>query len=294
MATVSRDDGSSGAGSGWATVPTPEATKNLARPVIVIAIVVAVALLLPLIVLPQTSGPRANRRANEYHSAIVTLHNDLPETQATLVVLTEPSSRSPEHAALLPALGDSREHVEAAADVASRRMPFAWPLASSEPFDKLAPVRATLAESVRTADALLADLVALINYRAVYGQMFSYDDLPLAAPSRFDRFIGRLAEDGAADADLLGELPRIDALDGHRSSVGALVRRLDPWIDEYTGALFIGDIDTVNQLLTELNTQRRALNAELLAELSRIRRSFDETVLQLAADLEDALVVLEG
>ena len=256
-------------------------------------VAVLLAFIAPLVWLPGTSQGRAEALSIEYESALRALRNGLPETQRALVVLTEPAAQPGELRELLPALSSLHGAVEVAHDRAADSIPFAWPLAPSEPFETLRPSRDALARAADEAGELLDDLVDVLNYRAALEEVLVIDALPLVPPLNFKRFKAHLGDVVAAQTALLGELPRPRLFRDHASQVRDAVGRLDGWAEEYVDALWIGETSTAAALLDELRSTREALDATLSAELSTIRSHVDDTILAFAADLEEALAVVK-
>lgn len=257
---------------------------------------VAVALLalaVPIAWLPRTSQARADDLAVEYESALVGLRGDLAETQEALAVLTEPSTEPDAFRELLPSLSRLQEHTRLAQDRAAESLPHAWPLAPSEPLEALRDTHDALAQASDEADSILDDLVGILNYRTAVDEIYVIEPLPLLPPRNFDRFKAHLADIAAAEAALLDELPRPGILRDHAAQVRDAVERLDGWTEEYANALWIGETPTAVTLLKELRSTRLALDTALSARLAAIRTDVDARILDLSADLEEALAALE-
>ncbi len=262
------------------------------KPVLWIGVVTLLAFIVPLLVLPGTSARRADARAAELSATLAALNADMGPAQQALEVLTEPASSPDQFAALLPTIAGMRTDAEAVAEDAARGVPFAWPLASSEPFDELVPFVRDARGYAATASDLVEELVAVLNYRAAYAAVLAVGDLPPRAPERFDRFISEVGDLSDAQQQLLEELPRHPSLADHRSAVGDGVRRFESWTEEYIRALFIGDEASVTELFLELEVVQRELDIGLIRALAAIRSELDAVILQLADELAGAIAGL--
>ncbi|HSF86381.1 MAG TPA: hypothetical protein VLG28_12105 [Acidimicrobiia bacterium] len=264
------------------------------KPVLVIGLLAAVVMVLPLLVLPQTSERRASQTSAEYADVLRALQTDVVAANSVLDLLTDPGVEESQFATALPLLSDLDAHAEAARAVTSGRSLAPWPLAPAEPLDALLPIRDALAAAAPATDAIVADLVGLLNYRAAYARMLRIRELPSVAPQPFERFRNQLDEMVRTEMALLDELPSAELLREHRSAVSRALRGLNDWTDDYVAALWIGDEPAIQRLLREHALLRLELDRGLTQRIAAIRVELDERLRALEDDLGGALAAVES
>lgn len=264
------------------------------RPVLVLGVIVALALVVPVLMLPQTSALRAGQTSAEYRDALLALQADVAATDDVVELLTDPATEESEFAEALLPLSELAAHAEAARRVTSRRSLSPWPLAPAAPLQALAPTRTALEAAAPAADTIVTDLIAVLNYRAAYARMLDLEEMPSVAPLRFSRFKNQLEEMAEEELALLDELPSPHLMREHRSAVSRAVRGMGDWVEDYWAALWIGDEPTIERLLRELALLRLELDANLTARLAAIRSDVGAQLGELAAVLEEALSAVES
>ncbi len=257
-------------------------------------ILLVVVFLAPIVWLPFTSNRRAAARADEYRSALVLLDTEADEVRDTLRELTDPTADPSSFAGLLTTIGDLRDGARAAGSVAAEPVPFAWPLSSSAPFERLVPIRERLEDHAVDSEMIVSTLVDVLNHRAVFADVLAVGEIPVEAPSRFARFRADMASAAESQAALVDSLPRNALLADHEAAIRSAVRRFENWVEEYVGALFEGRAADIEMLLRELTNLRVGLDLGMAATLASVRQDLNDRIDRLVEAVDASLVLLDG
>lgn len=241
---------------------------------------------------PRTSAPRAQARSDEYRAAMVTLRTDLPNAQAVLAELTEPSADASQFPELIPTVADLQADADTALEVAGRALPEPWPLASTEPFEALEDGREAISRDATVAQSIARRLGDLLDYRTLLPGFLDIGDLPTDGNVDLNELNTRLATVSADSATLITELPTDAAFAEHTALAQSTLDWFLGWQIDYVDALRNDDAAGVSGLLSDLDEQRAALNEELISALAEVRSEVDADIIGLAASLDGAIIAL--
>lgn len=242
--------------------------------------------------LPRTSAPRAQARSEEYRAAMVTLRTDLPNAQAVLAELTEPTADASQFPELIPTVADLRADADAALDVAARALPEPWPLASTAPFKALELGREAVSRDATVAQSIARRLADLLDYRTLVPGFLETGDLPAGGGVDLNELNTRLATVSADSATLITELPADAAFADHIALAQSTLDWFLVWQIDYVDALRNDDTAAVSRLLAELEERRATLDQALVSALAQIRSEVDADIIGLAASLDGAIIAL--
>lgn len=258
-----------------------------------IAIIAVIGLIaVAFVLLPTFTQNRADAHREMLTTALTELRGELPETQSSLAVATDPASTPTELTALSTQLTVLTARASSLDEAATTDLPSALPLTSSGPLDELEPIRQQLAPLGSVAAAIQRRISNLASYRTSMASFLNLPDLPIAASSSGQAELRvTLAAAQANSASILAELPDDPALADHRSRARALNERFAAWQVDFLEALRAEDSVTARALLAELGDGLAILDSELIEPLAEIRRDTDNELIALAGSI-DAVVDL--
>lgn len=262
----------------------------------VVALIAVVGLVVVgLVLLPSITRGRANAYREAIGTALHSLRTELPETQTSLEVATEPDSTITDMSNLstqLTALSAKASTVDA---VGQQPLPSSPPLTSSEPIDELAPIRQRLEPLATTALTIQRRIANLAEYRTLMSGFLVLPELPAEAESSQQADLRvALASAQAESASILADLPDDVSLSDHRATAREINTGFATWQADYLEALRTRDAVTAEMLTTQLISQLRQLDAELVTPLAQIRRQTDADLIDLARSIDEVSALVNG
>jgi hypothetical protein len=257
--------------------------------VITLGIVVAIAVA-AVIYLPTTVETEASEEADAYAAVLDQMRATLPDIQQALASATEPATGAID---LLP-LSAQLTRLDAAANEvvtrAARALPDTLPLVSRGPLEDLEPTRSRMKELGDDGAAIVARIAQTISYRTALEGVLVYPSLPVRAdPSQINGISVSLAETLAQSSAVLTQLPLEAAFDTHRLQATAAVESFGEWQDAYLDALGVGDQAAAAALIDDAAALRAGVFSAIVPALANIRSEVDAAILDLNADVTDAI-----
>jgi hypothetical protein len=256
---------------------------------------IAALIVVGLVMLPSIARGRADSHLDMYTTVLRELRGELPDTQQSLAVATDPPSTSAELAALSTQLTVLAADASALDEAAQAELPATPPLTSSAPIDELEPIRQRLEPLGTVAHAIQRRISNVVDYRILMSGFLALPDLPVAANATNQAELRvTLAAAQAESASILAELPSDVALDAHRALARDINERFSTWQVDYLEALRTEDAATAGDLLTELDGLLTELDNELVTPLAQIRRQTDTDLIDLARSIDQILLLTNG
>ena len=262
----------------------------------VLAAVTVIALVgTGLVLLPSIAKSRAENHLEMYTLALTGLRGELDETQTSLATATDPATGVEE----LDALGTQLTVLAAKVsdlDAASQRdLPAVPPLTSSEPIDKLEPIRQRIEPLGTIATTIQRRIANLAHYRILMSGFLAVPELPVSADSATQAELRvQLAEAQAESAAVLSELPSDVSLDAHRTLARESNDRFAGWQVDYLEALRTEDAAAAEALIAELGGLTSKLDDELITPLRQIRGQTDTDLIDLARSIQEVIELANG
>ncbi len=240
-----------------------------------------------LVLLPSIAQSRADSHRDMLTAALSDLRAELPDTQGSLKVATEPDADTSSLSDLSTQLTVLTAKASAV-DVASQAdLPATPPFTSSAPIDELEPIRQRIQPLGTTAQTIQRRIANLVEYRTLMSRFLVLPDLPSTADSPTQTELRVILASAQADsASILAELPSDVSLDPHQDLARSINERFATWQVDYLEALRTGDAPAAATLVAELNDDLAALAAELTTPLAQIRRQTDIDLIDLASAID--------
>jgi hypothetical protein len=259
-----------------------------------LGIVAVVALIVVgLVLLPTITQRRADDHRDMFTAALSELRAELPGTQTSLAIATDPTSTSADLAGLatqLTVLTAKASSVDAAAQ---QDLPAAPPLTSRGPIDELEPLRQRIEPLGSAANTIQRRIANLVAYRTLMEGFLDVPDLPIAADSSGQAELRVILAAAQADsAAVLAGLPDDVALADHRAQARTLNERFATWQVDYLESLRTEDSVAARTLLAELGDGLTALDNQLVNPLAQIRRDTDSDLIDLASSIDGVVLSL--
>jgi len=246
-----------------------------------------------VVLLPRSVQSRADVLAGNYRTSLTDLRNELPNSQETLGVLTDPSTTPETVSASVPAIGDLNTRAAVVVGHATAPFPSTLLFVPRSALDALEPTRTTMLILGAEAEGVSGRLATTFTYRSTVPSLFATPDLPTEADSgTVDALSVTLAESLADTARLVADLPPDPTFDATRDLTTQASQRYATWQLEYLDALRQGGTDRVTALLEELNGAQEAIERELNLALAAVRAEVDPRIVALASETETAITAI--
>jgi hypothetical protein len=259
------------------------------------AVAVVALIAVGLVLLPSITRNRASDHKEMFTTVLDELRGELPETQASLAIATDPASDTASLLTLatqLTALAAKTSAVDAASQA---DLPSTPPFTSSTPIDDLEPLRQRLEPLGSIATTIQRRISNVAEYRTLMAGFLALPELPVIADSAGQAELRvTLAAAQADSASILADLPSDVSLDAHRSLARDLNERFATWQIDYLEALRNGDSTTARDLLAELGDALADLDNNLVTPLAQIRRQTDADIIDLAASIDAVSRLVAG
>ena len=283
---------------GW--VPDDmDSTMSLSRSFrwtsVVATIAVLALVIVGLVLLPSITRNRADAHRAMMVEALHGLRAELPDTQDSLAVATEPTST----VTALNNLSTQLTSLSAKAtgvDHAGREpLPSTLPFTSSAPIDELAPIQQRLEPLATTALTIQQRIANLVQYRTLMQDFLTLPDLPTSADDATQADLRvALASAQAESASILSELPDDVSLSEHRARALELNKTFATWQVDYVEALRTQDTVAAEALIGDIRYDIEQLDAALVTPLAQIRRQTDADLIDLASSIDEVVALATG
>ncbi|MDJ0953524.1 MAG: hypothetical protein QNJ81_07590 [Acidimicrobiia bacterium] len=262
---------------------------------VIAALAVIALIVVGLVLLPSITRSRADAHMEMMTSALWELRAELPDTQASLQVATEPTAST-------SALNDLSTQLTvlaakaSAVDAAGRaELPSAPPFTSSEPIDELVPVQQRLEPLATAAQNIQRRISNLVEYRSLMAGFMVLPELPIEADAATQADLRvALASAQAESASILADLPTDVSLSAHQDLARSINEQFATWQIDYLEALRTQDSVAAEALVTELEEQLVELDAALITPLAQIRRQTDTDLIDLARAIDEVIDLANG
>ncbi len=253
-------------------------------------VIVVVAIVLAVILLPRTVQNEADVLAADYSRSLTDLRNELPNSQAALAILTDPSTSPENVSATVPAIGDLNTRGTIVISLATAPLPSTLMFVPRDALEALEPTRTTMLILGAEAGGISGRLATTFTYHSTVPALFATPELPVEADSATtDALSVTLAESLADTARLVADLPPDPTFAETRDLATQASERYATWQLEYLDALRQGDTDRAADLVVELDTERNDITAALDVALGVVRAEVDPRIVVLAGETETAI-----
>jgi hypothetical protein len=262
-------------------------------PVVVIGLFVVAALAAAVVWLPEATRQDAVVVKQSYADASLALRLELPNGQAALDTVTDPSTDTDELSAAVPAISQLDSVAHALSVVAAEPVPRQLPVIRVEEVAGLEALQDSALINAAQGSDIARRLGHTYVYRTTIPQLLTTGDLPTSADVQTINTLSvSLASSLVDDSNALGDLPTTEAAADLNDAAHAAVERFALWQDEYLSALVEGDEAVATSLIAELDDIRLGLNSTLVEALGIARIEIDQRIVELAESLDSYLEIL--
>lgn len=259
------------------------------------AIAVIALIAVGLVLLPSITQSRADAHSDLMTTALTELRAELPDTQKSLEVATEPSSDPTSLRGLSTQLTALSARSSAVIEVSQADLPKTPPLTSSAPIDELEPIRQRIEPIGTTAQTIQRRIANLVEYRTLMSGFLDLPALPRTADSTTQTELRVvLASAQAESASILADLPSDVSLAAHEELARSINEDFATWQIDYLEALRNEDSAAAAALVDELNSDLEDLDAALVTPLAQIRRQTDADLIDLARAIDEVSALANG
>lgn len=240
------------------------------------SVIIAAVLVLAISVAVLQIGVRlparvADEALTTYRTAIAEAQAALPDTQAVMLAITDPTvtvEGLSDAAVTLSQLDTVSRNLFTTASEPLSSTP---PLVSRADLDALTPLRTDMANASQEGLAIERRLGDALTYRLVFQKAFPVPELPVtASPDEISAMGVELGLGLAATLDALAALPNDPAFESHRLQAMALAERFAEWQIDYLSALRAVDLSTATALVEELETAVDRVTAGITVSLRTV------------------------
>lgn len=257
--------------------------------------IVAAALVLAIIGiavfwLPRAAEADAAGIMEDYYDASLDVRTFLPTAQASLDVVTRPTSTDDALGTVIPVISELSSHASNLESVAAAGLPATLPFVPRGAIDAVAPLRDRSAILAADTAQIAREIGHSYVYRTSIPQLFDVGELSsVATTDEINTISVLLASSLAENASLVADLPSLAAFDSIQSAANDAVSFYTQWQDEYLDALTSGDTEAAVELIAGLEAIRVELAVETAASLLRFREAMDDRMVSLAAEFDQHL-----
>ena len=274
---------------------TISSTRKFRWSSVVAALAVVALIVVGLVLLPSMTRNRADAHREMMLTALQDLRGELPDTQASLQIATEPGTDDLALSDLSTQLTVLTAKASAVDDAARADLPTAPPLTSTEPIDELAPIQQRLEPLATTAQTIQRRIGNLAEYRRLMSGFLALPDLPTTADTATQADLRVvLASAQAESASILAELPSDVSLSEHQTLARSITDMFASWQIDYLEALRTQDPLLAQTLVDQLAAQLADLDTELVTPLAQIRRQTDTDLIDLARSIDEVVALAKG
>jgi hypothetical protein len=267
--------------------PALRSRRRFRWPVIALFAAAIGLLVAAVFYLPRAVEQDALAIRQSYYDASADVRGYIPDSQAALDAITNPSSSQQDVSGAVPKISELDSHAFALETVTAEPLPDVLPLVPSAPIDDLEPLQDRGAILGAASSAIARGLGNAYIYRTSIPLLMQTGPLPATATTQEVNEISvRLAASLAADAGIVADLPDdpnfVVVADAARLSL----ERYRLWQDEYLTALTGENSDAAGLLISEIETTRADLASINETALLAYRSEADAQLITLAGELE--------
>jgi hypothetical protein len=256
-------------------------------PVIALLVALIGLLVAAVFYLPRAVEQDALSIRQSYYDAAAGVRGYIPDSQAALDAITNPSSSQQDVSGAVPKISELDSRAFALESVTAEPLPDVLPLVPSAAIDDLEPLQDRGSILGTASSAIARGLGNAYIYRTSIPLLLQTGPLPATATTQEVNEISvRLAASLAADAGIVADLPN----DPHFLVVADAARlsldRYHLWQDEYLTALTGEDSAAAGVLISEIETMRADLASINEVNLLAYRLEADGQLITLAGELE--------
>lgn len=276
------------------TLAAPLQTRRPFRwPAFLLGLGVIAAIILGVMWLPKAADNAAAATRTSYYDASLTAREHLPTAQASLDIVTKPSSTDAALGTVIPVVSELTTHATNLATIAAEPLPSVLPFVSSDSIDALPPLQDRSAILASDSSEVARQIGHAYVYRTSITQLLNVGDLPAAAGTEeINALSVTLAASLAENASLISDLPSNAAFDTVASGAADAVGAYAQWQEDYLSALTDGDAEAAELLITEINTVRDGLISETERALGSFRDVLDDRIVSLSVEFDEHLANL--
>jgi len=255
-----------------------------------LGLVVVAAIVLAIVWLPRAADSAAAATRTSYYDASLTVREFLPTAQASLDIVTKPSSTDAALGTVIPVVSELTSHASNLAATAAEPLPTVLPFVPSDALDELPPLRDRSAILATDASEIARQLGYAYVYRTSITDLLVVGDLPAtAATEEINALSVTLAASLAENASLVADLPSNTAFDAIASSAADAVGAYAQWQEDYLAALANGDAAAAETLINDIRTVRDTLISQTEQTLVSFREILDDRIVSLSGEFDEHL-----
>jgi hypothetical protein len=262
-------------------------------PVAGLVLAVIAAMLLAIVWAPKAADNAAAATRVSYYDASLTVREFLPTAQASVDIVTNPSSTDAALGTVIPVVSELTSDATNLATAAAEPLPTVVPFLSSDAVDELPPLRDRSAILASDAAEIARQLGHAYVYRTSITDLLVVGDLPTTAGTEeINALSVTLAADLVENASLAADLPSNTAFDDVAASAVDAVGAYAQWQEDYLAALADGDAAAAITLINDITVVREELISETEHALAVFRDVLDDRIVSLSVELDDHLANL--
>jgi hypothetical protein len=267
--------------------------RSFRWPIVAVLALLLIAVVVAAFWLPRATEAEAIAVRQSYYDATAAVRNQLPASQASLDVITNPASTNDQLNGSIPAIAQLSTLAFGMQDVAAEPLPTVIPFLPKGAVDELEPLQETTALLGEDGDGIAKRLGNAYIYRISIPVLMSPGNLPISASTETINTISvTLAASLADDSAVVAELPDDPTFAAVKTEAVNSHERYAEWQSEYLAALTAEDPDAAQALVDELNATRTALNDSNDAALAAFRTEMDGRIVSYAVELEGHMTEL--
>jgi cell division septation protein DedD len=276
------------------TLSAPLQTRRPFRwPALGVVVGVIAAVALAVVWLPKAADSEAASTRTAYHDASLTVREFLPTAQASLDIVTKPSSTEAALGTVIPVVSELTSDATTLAIVAAEPLPTALPFVPSDAMDGLPPLQDRSAILASDTNEIARQIGHAYVFRTSITELLVVGDLPTSAGTEeINALSVTLAASLAENASLIADLPSNSAFDDVASAAADAVGAYARWQEDYLAALADGDAAAAQELITGITAVRDDLISDTARTLSEFRDVLDERIVSLSKEFDDHLANL--
>ena len=262
-------------------------------PVLGLALAVIAAIVLAIVWLPKAADNAAAATRTSYYDASLTVREFLPTAQASLDIVTKPSSTDAALGTVIPVVSELTSLATGLASTAEEALPRVMPFVTSDAVEELPPLQDRSAILASDSSEIARQIGYAYVYRTSISDLLVVGDLPTTAGTEeINALSVTLATALAENASLIADLPSNAAFDDVASRAADAVGAYAQWQEDYLTALADGDAESAENLIKEIVAVRDSLILETEDALAAFRVLLDDRIVSLSEEFDDHLVNL--
>jgi hypothetical protein len=258
-----------------------------------LGLLVVAAIVLAIVWLPRAADNAAAATRTSYYDASLTVREFLPTAQASLDIVTNPSSTDAALGTVIPVVSELTSDATNLATVAAEPLPTVLPFVSSEAMSSLPPLQDRSAILASDSTEVARQLGHAYVYRTSMNDLLVVGDLPTTAGTEeINALSVTLAGSLAENASLVADLPTNPAFESVTSAAAEAVGAYAQWQEDYLAALADGDESAAGALIADITIVRDELIAQTGQTLTSFRENLDARIVSLSAEFDEHLASL--